>query len=84
MVPIKINYWAGAKAAARTASETVDAETVTGALDEVIRRRSDSHFTRVIRASTVLIDGTAAHHDDLERVLNRPVEVEILPPFAGG
>jgi sulfur-carrier protein len=46
--------------------------------------RSDPHFDKVIKASSVLIDGLTAHPADLERPLTAPVRVEILPPFAGG
>lgn len=84
MVPVSFHYWAGARAAAGTAGETVEAATVAQALSEVVRRRSDPRFERVIRASTLLIDGLAARENDLSRVLERAVEVEVLPPFAGG
>jgi hypothetical protein len=38
----------------------------------------------MIKASSVLIDGRTAHRQDLERQLTEPVQVEVLPPFAGG
>lgn len=84
MAQVSIHYWAGAKAAAGVAMETVEASTVAGALGEASRRRADPHYDRVVRASTVLIDEVAAHPADLIRPLDGPVRVEILPPFAGG
>lgn len=84
MQPVSLHYWAGAKAVAGTAEETVQAETVAQALEIASGRRADPHFDRVIRASALLIDGSTAHPDDLSRALSGPVEVEVLPPFAGG
>ncbi|MCW2810884.1 MAG: hypothetical protein JWP61_1342 [Friedmanniella sp.] len=84
MVLVSLHYWAGAKAAAGTAEETVEAASVAEALEVVTGRRSDPRFARVVRASSVLVDGVAAHRGDLERVLEGPVRAEVLPPFAGG
>ncbi len=84
MVSVSLHYWAGAKAAAGMAEERVEAETVAEALQIARSRRADGRFDRVIRASTVLVDGATAHPADLERPLTGPTEVEILPPFAGG
>lgn len=81
---IRIRYWAGAKAAAGTASEDVDAPTPRQALAEAGRRRNDPAFDRVIGACSILIDGRAAHAEDLDRPVSDPVELELLPPFAGG
>ncbi len=84
MVLVSLHYWAGAKAAAGVSAESVEASTVAAALELVSARRADPHFDRVVRASTVLIGETTAHPDDLTRPLDGPVQVEILPPFAGG
>lgn len=84
MQPVRIRYWAGARAAAGVEAETVEAHTVRAALEAVSKRRSSPQFAGVVRASTVLVDGTTAHDEDLDRVLQGPVEVEVLPPFAGG
>jgi sulfur-carrier protein len=83
-VPVSLHYWAGAKAAAGVAEEEIHARTVAEALRFACDKRSDPHFDRVIRASSVLLDGLTAHPADLERPLSVPVRVEILPPFAGG
>ena len=84
MVSVSLHYWAGARAAAGVAEEKIEARSVAEALRFACDERSDPHFDRVIKASSVLIDGLTAHPTDLERPLAAPVRVEILPPFAGG
>jgi molybdopterin synthase sulfur carrier subunit len=81
---VTLNFWAGARAAAGTASETVDAETVEEALDLVLARHGDERFTRVVRASSLLVDGVTSSGTSLQQPLDRPTVVEVLPPFAGG
>jgi len=83
-VPVSLHYWAGARAAAGVTAEQIQARTVAEALRFARDRRSDPHFDRVIKASSMLIDGLTAHPADLDRPLTVPVRVEILPPFAGG
>ena len=83
-VPVSLHYWAGARAAAGIAEEEIQARTVAEALQLASDKRSDPHFDRVIKASSMLLDGLTAHPADLERPLTTPVRVEILPPFAGG
>jgi molybdopterin converting factor small subunit len=84
MVTVSLHYWAGAKAAAGLSEEKIDARSVAEALDVARRRRSDPRFDRVLQVSSVLIDGRTAHQEDLERQLTQAVQVEVLPPFAGG
>jgi len=83
MASVHLHYWAGAKAAAGTADETVEAPSVRSALDLVAAGR-DAHFRRVLAACSLLLDGVAAHQEDLDRPLSGPVRLEVLPPFAGG
>jgi molybdopterin synthase sulfur carrier subunit len=80
---VHLHYWAGAKAAAGTAEETVEAATVRAALD-VAGHRRDERFRSVLSACSLLLDGVAAHEEDLDRPLTAAVRVEVLPPFAGG
>jgi molybdopterin synthase sulfur carrier subunit len=82
MSTVHFYYWAGAKAAAGRATEAVEAETVRAALLQVGDR--DHRFRSVLAACTLLLDGLAAHEDDLDRPLRGEVRVEVLPPFAGG
>ena len=84
MAKVTLFYWAGARAAAGVASESVMAATVAEALVTVVQDRADPAFSRVVQACSLLVDGIAAHPDDLERVLSGPVRVDVLPPFAGG
>ena len=81
---VTLNFWAGARAAAGTASESVEAGSLAEALDLVLLRHDDARFTRVVRASSLLVDGLTASGDALRRPLDEAVVVEVLPPFAGG
>jgi sulfur-carrier protein len=83
-VLVSLHYWAGARAAAGVAEQEIEARSVADALQLARDERADPHFDKVIKASSVLIDGVTAHPADLERQLTAPVRVEILPPFAGG
>jgi molybdopterin synthase sulfur carrier subunit len=84
MSTVHLRYWAGAKAAAGRAEEVVEATTVAEALALVDAAHADDRFSRVVRACSVLVDGATAHEADLARPLDGPVQVELLPPFAGG
>ena len=81
---VTFNFWAGARAAAGTPSESVVAGTLDEALEAVLTRHDDPRFTRVIRASSLLVDEMAASASTLQRPLERATTVEVLPPFAGG
>ncbi|HZA73598.1 MAG TPA: MoaD/ThiS family protein [Propionibacteriaceae bacterium] len=84
MEKVSLYYWAGARAAAGVESESTLATTVREALQGVVAARADPAFSRVVKACSLLVDGVAAHPDDLDRVLTEPVRVDVLPPFAGG
>lgn len=84
MAGISVHYWAGAKAAAGVEMERFEADSVSAALEQARDARGDPSFDRVLKMSSVLIDGVAAHREDLARPLSTDVRVEILPPFAGG
>ena len=81
---VTLNFWAGARAAAGTPSESVDAASVGEALELVLVRHDDARFTRVVRASSLLVDGVTASASALQTALEAPTTVEVLPPFAGG
>ena len=84
MATISLYYWAGARAAAGVEMDRFDADSVGQALDAARAKRPAERFHLVLSASTVLIDGQAAHPEDLARRVQGAVRVEILPPFAGG
>jgi molybdopterin synthase sulfur carrier subunit len=78
---VTVRYWAGARAAAGCTEEVVDAGTV-GDLVAAIGRRPP--LARVLSASSLLVDGSAVHRDDVEHPLRGDAVVDVLPPFAGG
>lgn len=84
MVSVSLHYWAGARAAAGTETEAVEADTVRAALALAVEQHADPRYTRVIDASSLLIDGLRANDEDLDRPRREGVRVEVLPPFAGG
>lgn len=84
MATVSLHYWGGARAAAGVAEETIEAATVAEALEIAKRRRTDPRFDRVLAVSALLIDGLSAHQADLQAMLSNPVQVDVLPPFAGG
>jgi sulfur-carrier protein len=84
MVSVCLHYWAGAKAAAGVERETVEAATVAEAMATAAQRHGDPRFARILNVSSVLMENRVLHGDDLGRVLTTSVEVDVLPPFAGG
>ena len=84
MASVSFHYWAGARAVAGVEEETFQADTIAGALQQATDQRADPRFSSVFKACSLLIDGVTAHPQDLERPLQNPVRVEVLPPFAGG
>lgn len=79
-----VRYFAGAKAAAGTGTETVTLPRGTTIADLVAAVAADhgEALTRVLAASSLLLDGLAVH----ERTAELPdgATVDVLPPFAGG
>jgi sulfur-carrier protein len=84
MVSVCLHYWAGAKAAAGVERETVEAATVAEAMAAAARRHGDPRFARILNVSSVLMENRVLRGDDLRQVLAASVEVDVLPPFAGG
>lgn len=78
---VTVRYWAAARSAAGCREESVAATTV-GELVTLLNARPD--LARVLRASSLLIDGLAASVEDTGRSLDGVAEVHVLPPFAGG
>ncbi|MDO5681525.1 MAG: MoaD/ThiS family protein [Propionibacteriaceae bacterium] len=83
MVAVSIRYWAGAAAAAGVDQETVEATTVAMALADAGERRGPD-LQRVIGISSILVDGRRLPDAERTAGLTEPVQVEVLPPFAGG
>ncbi len=83
MFPVVIRYWAGAAAAAGVESETIEAGTVAEALASAAAGRGPA-LERVIGISSILVDGLRSTDQDRDENLAGAVQVEVLPPFAGG
>ena len=76
-----MRYFAGARAAAGTDTESCNA----GTLDELVGRIVDAHgerLARVLTACSFLVDGTQTR--DRSVALRSDAVVDVLPPFAGG
>lgn len=85
MATITIRYWAGARDAAGVETDIVEAPTVAEALRRAAGERpGDTEYARVLGLCSFLVDGRRLGEADRTRPLTGPVEVEALPPFAGG
>jgi molybdopterin converting factor small subunit len=86
MTKVTIRYWAAAKSAAGAAEETVEADTLAGALAAVVASRApDERLRGVLARSSFLVDATPVGRAAKESVvLDDGAVVEVLPPFAGG
>jgi sulfur-carrier protein len=76
-----VRYFAGARAAAGLATETVAASS----LDELVQTLGDRHGERlalVLKAASFLVDGLRCH--DRREPLPDDATIDVLPPFAGG
>lgn len=82
-VNVTVRYFAGAKAAAGLSEETVDVpgQATVAELVGVLIERHGSRLTQVLAASTFLIDEVAGGR---EHPLRDGIQVDVLPPFAGG
>lgn len=83
---VTVRYWAAARAAAGIAEETVDALTLADLLAEISRRHGHrDRFDDVIDFCSVLVGETPVGAKEPSAVrLPAGINVEFLPPFAGG
>ena len=81
---VELVYWAGAKAIAGVATENWPVDSIGAALRAAAELRGQKRFDRLLQVCTVLVDGVVQHPADYDKVWDRPVRAEILPPFAGG
>ena len=79
-----VRYFAGAKAAAGTRTETLTLPPGTTLADLLLAIAADhgDALTRVLASSSLLVDEVAAHDHGV--VLADGAVVDVLPPFAGG
>jgi sulfur-carrier protein len=77
---ITVRYFAGARAAAGLAQETLSAATLDELLTTVATR--GERMPAVLAASSFLVDGLTCH--DRAASLPDGCTIDVLPPFAGG
>jgi molybdopterin synthase sulfur carrier subunit len=78
---ITVRYFAGARAAAGTPAETIEA----GDLEALVTGLAEQHgepLGRVLAVASFLVDGTVCR--DRKAPLPAGCAVDVLPPFAGG
>ena len=88
---ITVRYWAGARAAAGTAEDVLEADPAAGELTlaDVVARVLELHpgeqMARTVGVCSVLLGDQPVRTQDPDAVVVRPGDVvELLPPFAGG
>jgi molybdopterin synthase sulfur carrier subunit len=86
MARVTIRYWAAAKQAAGVAEETLEAVTLSDALNTAVaRRKQDSRLATVLLRSSFLVNADPVGHAAKESImLDDGAMIEGLPPFAGG
>lgn len=80
---VEIRYWAGAAVASGVEAETVAANSVADALTNVATAHGPE-LQRILSVSSILVDGVRTGPTAQRMSLTAAVQVEVLPPFAGG
>ncbi|WP_017936574.1 MoaD/ThiS family protein [Nocardioides sp. Iso805N] len=85
---ITVHYWAGARAAAGTSQDILDAPAPITLADVMARAMALHPGTRlgdVLAVCSTLVDDRPTASEDAAEVMVRPGQaVQFLPPFAGG
>jgi molybdopterin converting factor small subunit len=83
-VVLTVRYFAGAKAAAGVGDEqlTVPPESTVDDVLRLVRDRHGEGLSRVLTACSLLLDGVAVR--DTTIPVGTGLELDVLPPFAGG
>jgi sulfur-carrier protein len=86
MAKVTIRYWAAAKEAAGVPEETVEAVTLSDALNTAVaNRKQDGRLATVLKRSSFLVDANPVRRAAMESImLDDGATIEVLPPFAGG
>ncbi|HEY9411401.1 MAG TPA: MoaD/ThiS family protein [Jiangellaceae bacterium] len=86
MATVTLRYWAAMRAAAGTAREDVEADTLAEALHQARSARGDrSRYAAVLAICSIVVDETPVNaRDHADVVLRDGSVIELLPPFAGG
>ena len=85
---IVVRYWAGARAAAGTAEDVLEATgdlSLADVVAKVLERHPGEQMARTVGVCSVLLGDQPVRTQDPDSVVVRPGDVvELLPPFAGG
>ena len=85
---ITVRYWAGARAAAGTAEDVLEATgelSLADVVARVLERHPGEQMARTVGVCSVLLGDQPVRTQDPATVVVRPGDVvELLPPFAGG
>ena len=86
MAKVTIRYWAAAKEAAGVPEETIEAVTLSDALNTAVAsRKPGNRLGMVLKMSSFLVDANPVGHATWESImLDDGATIEVLPPFAGG
>jgi molybdopterin converting factor small subunit len=83
-VTVEVRFFAGARAAAGVPEETLVVQagsTISDVLTTLSTRHGEA-FQRVLTAASFLVDGVAVR--DKSNLVTDRVQLDVLPPFAGG
>lgn len=83
-VTIRVRYFAGAKAAAGVTEESLVMQhgSTLGDVLTTLSARHGATLERVFTAASYLVDGVAVR--DKSASITHGIELDVLPPFAGG
>ncbi len=86
MAKVTIRYWAAAKEAAGVPEETLEAVTLSDALNAAVAsRKPGDRLTAIFSRSSFLVNADPVGHTAKESIiLDDGAMIEVLPPFAGG
>lgn len=84
MPDVHIRYYASARAAAGTESETltVDGNATVSTVSKTVRDRHGDGLGRILDVAGFLLDGVAVR--DPNTTVDDGCTLDVLPPFAGG
>jgi molybdopterin synthase sulfur carrier subunit len=79
---VTVRLFAAARSAAGTDAASADPGTLATVIDDLLGRYPD--LAPVMPRCSFLVDGTAVHGQAEDVVIADGVEIDVLPPFAGG
>ncbi|MGJ3508907.1 MoaD/ThiS family protein [Enemella sp. A6] len=82
MATVHLRYWAAAEDAAGAATASYPAQTLNEALTQA--GRDHPRLAQLLPGCAVLRDGVRVPEERRDDPLGEDIEVEVLPPFAGG